>query len=139
MPTRMSDGYNLEENCTKCHRGSNAFVTRLGTPLNVSAASFGGLDTVPARRYEPLSGNPADTNWVNPISTVHPNMGGCLGGGCHDVNNEIAQPSYDYCLGILQNIIGTEMPPGGVFDSADISALVTACRTEGFTLNVISQ
>lgn len=52
----IKNGSNLAENCTLCHRGSNAFLihpnTVLGTPLN----------RLPDVRYSPI-GQP---QWTNP-------------------------------------------------------------------------
>lgn len=114
LPTQMSDGYNLEENCTECHRGSNVFITRRYSHLDVSAHCSPTLDTQPASRYAPLSGTPSDPLWVNPTSTLQTNlitMGNDQCTICHDSNNEIVQPSLNYCVGIFDNIIGTNMPP----------------------------
>lgn len=144
-PTRMADGYNLQENCTMCHRGSNVFITRTGTPLDVSTSAFGNLDTEPAARYQPLSGTPADTTWVNPVSTIHTRINGlssdkCM--MCHDANNEIAQPTAAYCGTILENILGTNMPQGDESNwrtyTPDVTELVRECCRLGHNLKGLS-
>jgi hypothetical protein len=144
-PVRMSDGYNLEENCTDCHRGTNVFITRVGTALDVSSSSFGNLDSVPAVRYQPLSGTPADPRWANPVSAIHTRINGLNGQcmSCHDVSdNEIAQPTFAYCGTILENIIGTNMPVGDEANwrnyTPDVTELARECCRLGHNLKGLS-
>lgn len=126
-PVNMSDGYNLNENCTDCHRGSNVFLIQAGTGLAASSRT-------PAVRYQPLSGSPpsvypassrfARFSWENPVSTVHPLVESASSDDqctlCHDSDNEFPQVTRAYCSTVLKNSIGANMPPGsGSADWAD--------------------
>ncbi len=141
-PANMRDGFNLDENCTDCHRGSNVFVIRKGTPLEVSQF---GLDSDPAVRYQPLSGTPADAAWQNPPSRLQAALdsaGQTQCTMCHSVDtdnndsNEIAEPTSAYCSTIFANSIGTNMPPN---DSAnwragyleEVQLIANACCAVG--------
>jgi hypothetical protein len=113
----MRDGYNLDENCTDCHRGQNVFLIHSGDALQVR-----GLDTIPAIRYQPLSGIPTDPSWNNPPSNLQTQLS-ALGLDqctlCHNNTdaNEIAEPRVGrgenlYCSTILERFIALNMPPG---------------------------
>lgn len=89
----IKNGSNLAENCTACHRGSNAFLihpnTVLGTPLNRQ----------PDTRYSPIG----QSSWSNPPPFSPLGSGRCA--SCH----EIAEPTPNYCR-ILEQAADLTMP-----------------------------
>lgn len=108
-PVNMSDGYNLEENCTMCHRGSNVFLVQDGTPLDTHSE-------MPNARYQPVSGTPASPTWANPVSSIHPLIEAASPDSqctsCHDLDNEIPELTGAFCNTVLRCSIGVNMPPG---------------------------
>ena len=104
-PINMSDGYNLTENCTACHRGDNVYLIHPGTTIDAGDTDHNGS------RYAPISGQPASPAWRNPTLTLSTaessTLSGCSNGGCH------AMPglSFDFC-GLLNSAIGNTMPQG---------------------------
>ena len=89
----LKNGANLAENCTNCHRGSNAFLihpdTALGQPLNRN----------PDLRYTPIG----QAAWSNPLPFAALGTGACS--SCH----EIADPTPSYCR-ILTQAADLTMP-----------------------------
>lgn len=134
-PVNMRDGYNLKENCTECHRGSNVFLVQKGTALDGASVRLPNgtvtqaLDIDPAVRYQPVSGTPPSPSWQNPVSTVQPLIDSVVSGsqcsGCHSINgnnnfdNEIPEFTFDYCDTIVKKSIGTNMPPRPAYNPAD--------------------
>lgn len=109
-PSDMQGGDKLKENCTNCHRGSNAFVIHPSTPLQpkptdpTAANDPGdqtGRPTMPKREpYEPI-GQPG---WKNEPLEYALEPDGCA--FCH------AMPKLtgSYCR-ILKDVVGKTMPP----------------------------
>lgn len=134
-PVNMSDGFNLEENCTVCHRGSNAFLVQEGTPLETHSE-------VPDVRYAPLSGISDATNsasWANPVSSVHPQVEGASSSSqctmCHDSSdNEFPELTAAYCTTVLGCSVGVNMPPSNPANWArrhleEVTVLSSTCCT----------
>jgi hypothetical protein len=77
----LQNGFNLEENCTQCHRGGNAYLIHPKTPL-------GALRNRNTRvRYTPIG----QATWSNPPAWAEVGSGACS--DCH----EIAEPNSSYC------------------------------------------
>lgn len=92
-PSAIQGGYELEENCTNCHRGENAFLIHPKTPLGSVK------DRVPLVRYAPIG----QKTWDNPKALAEKSSGSCA--DCH----EIAAPSAPYC-GLVRWAAGKTMP-----------------------------
>lgn len=117
-PVNMRDGYNLVENCTNCHRGDNVFLIHpntadAGDPPNSVLPMRGTSHS--AALYAPISGNPPDPNWVNPVISLtqaeENAVSECT--SCH----EIPALTAEYC-GLMDSALGQTMPPPP-FDPAD--------------------
>ncbi|HYR09550.1 MAG TPA: hypothetical protein VEQ60_17380, partial [Longimicrobium sp.] len=98
----LQSGYDLDEACTDCHRGTNAFIIHPGSALQIP-----GISTSADVRYTPIGRR----EFVNPGPLALPALkdekqGSC--DGCH----EIPRTTPEYCL-ILQRAVQTTMPPGG--------------------------
>ncbi len=120
-PINMSDGYNLNENCTGCHRGSNVYLIQAKTPLAVDSVGAPKLVATPKVRYQPLSGTPASPTWANPPSTTQKGLDNAVKNDsqcslCHSTNgnnsndNEMPALTLSYCKSVLEGIIGVNMP-----------------------------
>jgi len=134
----MQDGSQLDQNCTECHRGDNAFIIHVDTSLAVKPP----LDPNPvddAKPYEPLSGDPSRAGWGNPPSTL-----GLEGSQC-DRCHIMPELTAAYCETVLKPSIGVTMPPNddsppppptvqGVWDPEfkdDVTKLSQRCRALG--------
>lgn len=96
----LQSGYDLDEACTDCHRGTNAFLIHPGSALEVP-----GINTNADVRYTPIGG----PGFENPGPLALPALESeeqrsCE--GCH----EIPRTTPSYCL-ILQRAARTTMPP----------------------------
>jgi hypothetical protein len=109
----ISNGFTLDENCTECHRGDNAFNIHPGTALQLQrpGAPGGPYDTSigpPAVRYAPIG----QATWSNPgplILTAPPaGQLSCL--SCHGLPQTAG--SF-YCSSVLETAARTTMPPFG--------------------------
>jgi hypothetical protein len=89
----IQGGFELQENCTVCHRGQNAYLVHPNTPLGTVK------DRVPLVRYLPI----AQAGWTNPKALAEKGTGSCA--DCH----EIAGPSPSYCA-LVQWAAGKTMP-----------------------------
>lgn len=89
----------LNENCTDCHRGENAFVIHPETALQLSE-----LDTNPAVWYQPVG----QEDWSNPgpINLIDASVGQLSCTGCHQL------PEVDdvFCEVILRRAAERTMP-----------------------------
>lgn len=97
-----SNGNDLDEACTDCHRGTNAFVIHPGSALDRP-----GVSTYASVRYTPIGG-PAFQN-PGPLALPavdDPVTQSCE--GCH----EIPQLTGSYCTAILAPAARTTMPLG---------------------------
>lgn len=156
-PAMIAGGDKLQENCTKCHRGDNAFIMHPGTPLQASptdpcekndVSDQNGRPTQPKGTYQPigrgpLPGDPNSGGFNNPGSTKLP-LGPCV--ACHD----LPELNKAYCGTVLglpppapppsptpaqtKGVIGkkTMPPPNGAGQSdpgyaKDIATLTKAC------------
>lgn len=105
----ISNGMTLDENCTNCHRGDNAFIIHPGTALQLSrAAAVGGpYVTRTAVRYTPIG----QTGWSNPAPlTLTPppdDQSDCT--SCHTLPE--TQPRNFYCVSVLWGAALETMPP----------------------------
>lgn len=78
---KLKNGFGLEENCTECHRGGNAYMIHPKTPLGALK------NRNPKVRYSPIG----QSTWSNPPALAERDSGPCT--ECH----EIAAPNPSYC------------------------------------------
>ncbi len=133
-PVNMRDGYNLQENCTECHRGDNVFLVQEGSMLDFNRSSdMPSAQTAHrGRRYIPLSGTPSSRLWANPRLTLNANerstMSGCT--GCHSM----PAVSKQYCQVVLEGVLGSSMPPDNprtpINETTDLTNANSAYRDE---------
>lgn len=130
----LQNGDELDENCTGCHRGQNAFVIHPGSALDLRPAT----DTV--AWYDPISSN---VGWVNPPAFDKQRPGpGCT--QCHalgmpDDGSNLNNPRW-FCDTILANAADLTMPsedpptswaaPSSPFD-VDVLAMKAMCEGTG--------
>ena len=121
-PANIAGGDKLGLNCTRCHRGDNAFIIRPGTPLQLGpddpcekkdpGSRFGPTD--PDKRFQPIGRGrdpkQKDPNEAAPFENpkdLFP-LGDRPCSACHG----IPKPSPSYCAQVLlPMIINGEMPP----------------------------
>jgi hypothetical protein len=130
----MQGGDVLSENCTKCHRGVNAFLITRGTPLDLTPADlYSPRKTDPAKSsYKPI-GQPS---WVNPIRNDELGTDGFGKSGCGECHALPALTS-NYCSLLTSTIAKKIMPPAEWITNnpdqtritADIDQLKTECAT----------
>lgn len=92
-PAAIQGAYELEENCTSCHRGENAFLIHPKTPLGMIQ------NRSPQVRYSPIGTD----QWTNPQPLAEEGSGACA--DCH----EIAAPNPSYC-GLVRWAATNTMP-----------------------------
>jgi len=123
-PANVSGGDKMKMNCTRCHRGDNAFIIHPNTPLqlgptnpcekNDPTSKIGATD--PAKRFQPIgrgrntkiSKDPEDqAGFENPTDEfASQGTGPCT--ACHS----IPKLTYSYCGMILVPMMNNgEMPP----------------------------
>jgi hypothetical protein len=124
-PANVAGGDKMKMNCTKCHRGDNAFIIHPNTPLQLGpddpcekadpTSRFG--PTEPDKRFQPIgrkrdpkiSGDPEDqAGFENPTDGAYEDLGDGPCSACHG----IPKLTYSYCAHVLDPILvkGT-MPP----------------------------
>jgi len=131
-PSDMKGGDKLRENCTNCHRGSNAFVIHPSTPLQPKPTdptatndpnSQDGRPTTPKKTpYEPIG----QSSWKNEPLDISLEADGCS--FCH----ELPKLTKEYCR-ILKGVVGKTMPPPdgkkkSASENKDIQKLKDACN-----------
>jgi hypothetical protein len=127
-PEKMAGGDKLEENCTECHRGDNAFIVHPGTALEFSGqnpCSGGGskpTDVATGAKYTPM-GAPKFQN--PPDDALDKKLKAC--NQCHS----IPKLSKSYCGTVLEGMIRSkEMPPGGDQSDPDTADDIKTLRAE---------
>jgi len=90
----LKNGSNLAENCTACHRGSNAFLVHPKTPLGAPS------NRTPSVRYSPIG----QATWSNPPPMFALGAGPCA--GCHEIG---AAAVNEYCR-VLRLATDSTMP-----------------------------
>lgn len=102
----VRNGSNLEENCTVCHRGNNAFLVHPEDPPFQAALSR--FDLAPSARYSPIG----QSHWSNPgplfLSAPQPPGRTCA--ECHEIP-EPHSSGNPYCAVLRQAAMQT-MPQG---------------------------
>jgi hypothetical protein len=148
-PADIAGGDKLKRNCTKCHRGDNAFIIRTGTPLQLGPSNpcekadpgsrFGQTDS--DKRFQPIgrktmpkAGDPEDRpEFANPSEKENfADLGDGPCSACHS----IPKLNNSYCNFVLRPmIINGDMPPKGSPETKkpaeyqkDIKALTDACK-----------
>ena len=97
----IQNGSTLGEDCTACHRGSNAFIIHPGSVLDVPE-----FNTNPAVRYTPMGG----PSFVNPGPLSLPVLTDSSQGSC-ETCHEIPETTPLYCS-ILERAAQNTMPQG---------------------------
>ena len=89
----LADG-DLLFNCVNCHRGDNAYIATLTTPLKDATE-------IPKKRYQPV---PTRQGWVNDGRVKM--KGDC--GLCH--TKPFSRPTKEWCETVLKPSLGVTMP-----------------------------
>jgi hypothetical protein len=107
-PQLFQGGDELQENCTNCHRGDNAYIVVPDTPESKADKGHVNRNGTP---YVPIG----QANWLNPPGTLKLS-GGC--DACHSIPNLLSPDPMDaknqslYCSTVLKNFILGVYPPG---------------------------
>jgi hypothetical protein len=113
---QIANGSTLDETCTDCHRGRNAFNIHPGTALDlrtradVVMTDMPGVpwDTEPAVRFTPVG----RAHWVNPpeldLLAVPPEQAPC--NSCHEIPSSRPRRVSNYCTSVLDDAARTTMP-----------------------------
>jgi len=148
-PATVSGGDKMKMNCTKCHRGDNAFIIHPNTPLQLGptdpcekadpTSRFG--PTEPDKRFQPIgrvrdakiSGDPEDQAGYENPGPDYAELGDGPCSACHS----IPKLSYSYCAFVVDPILNNgTMPPKPLPPTPapkladykkDIAALKDAC------------
>ena len=106
---QFANGNTLNEDCTACHRGKNAFLIHPGTLLDLPSPEY---DIDPKYWYKPISKQQFRNGkrvWHNPKSTLTPPSfqdGESSCNTCH----EIPELTDAYCAAVLSQAIRKTMP-----------------------------
>ena len=126
-PEKMAGADKLDENCSQCHRGDNAFIMHPGTPLELSpqnpCTGGGNRPSDASARYAPI-GAP---KFQNPPSD--PALNGKLSecNTCH----EIPKLTKAYCNNVLEPMITSKgMPPDGSQSPESVQKDIKTLRDE---------
>lgn len=120
-PELVSDGSNLDENCTSCHRGDNVFIIHVGTALDLIKKRD------PENPYVPVG---AQSGWINPSGKADfaPKCQAC---------HTLPKLSFNYCSTVLLPSIGGTsaerplMPPKGEDRNAygaEFNSILRVCK-----------